>query len=346
MVSDRQAVEQRAVVWLQKRDAGSWSEHDQAELDAWLDSDANHRVAYLRLEAAWEQMNRLQALGAGYSRGYVPTAEELEASSWRALIDRSGSCTRKRTYTRWLAVAASFLVAITVGIGAYFSIDYFRGERYSTPIGGVATVPLKDGTNITLSTDSSIRVQLKDRERHIDVTQGEAFFDVAHDPSRPFIVQAGSKRITAVGTQFSVRRDRKDVRVVVTEGKVKFEDGEGPAPHRVEALLLTAGSIARASDAGVRVQSVALPQAEEQLSWRTGYVVFHATPLADAVAEFNRYNDRKIVIDDPAIAAMQLTGQFRSTNIDSFVRLLEQTFGIRVQQTEDRIVLSERHQIS
>jgi len=376
-VSDREAIELRAAAWLQKRDDGTWIDAERAEFDSWLASDTNHRVAYLRLEAAWEEMNRLQALGAGYPRGRVPTPDELGASSWGTGADQSRTDAGRpgaavRTRARWRAAAAALFAAISMGVAGYFGADHLSGDRYTTPVGGMATVPLKDGTNIILSTASRIRVQIGDRERHVDITRGEVFFDVAHDASRPFVVQAGSKRITAVGTAFSVRRDRGDVRVVVTEGKVRFDEGEGAstAPAQGPAIepgsaagtqlpssadprsaaaaaaarapiLLSAGSIAHASNAGVRIQSVALPKAEEQLSWRTGYVVFSETPLADAVAEFNRYNDRKILIKDPAIAEMRLTGKFRSTNIDTFVTLLGQSFDIHVQQSGDQIVLSE-----
>jgi len=93
------------------------------------------------------------------------------------------------------------------------------GTRYSTPVGEIASVPMRDGSKVTLNTDSQIRVTLTDSERRVDLKYGEAFFEVSKDPKRPFVVNAGGKRVIAVGTQFSVRRDANDIQVVVTEGR-------------------------------------------------------------------------------------------------------------------------------
>lgn len=331
----REAIELAAAQWLQKRDGEDWTADDEIRCNEWLDADTHHRVAYLRVEAAWREMNRLQALGAGYPRGTVPAPDQLTG---RGPLSRRRPQGHARRAMFFGSLAASLVLAITFAV--YFSADYFLGTEYSTQTGAVTTVPLKDGTNVVLSTASRIRVQLKEHERHIDLTQGEVFFEVAHDITRPFIVQAGDQRITAVGTKFSVRRDGDDVRVVVTEGKVRMESPEHSAPGAQKALLLTAGTVATSGAAGVHLEQLAPDEAEEQLSWRQGFVVFHETTLADAVAEFNRYNDRKIVIKDPKLAAIQLSGKFRATNIDTLVSLLERTYGIHVIQSSDRIILN------
>jgi transmembrane sensor len=216
-------------------------------------------------------------------------------------------------------------------------------------------VPLRDGSNITLNTDSQIRVALTGAERHIELKQGEAFFDVARDPSRPFVVVAGKQRIIAIGTKFSVQRNGDSVEVVVTEGKVRVEeasrplrrnatDTQGATPPRgaTAPVFLTAGAIALADEAGVLVQRKSLEEAETHLSWRNGVLIFRDLSLADAVAEFNRYNAHKIEIADPTVAALKVEGNFRATNADAFVRLLEDYFPIRVVAQEDRIVLSAK----
>ncbi len=123
---------------------------------------------------------------------------------------------------------------------------------------------MEDGSRITLNTDSQIRVDLTVKERRVELQQGEAFFEVAHDASRPFIVRAGNKRVIAVGTRFSVRREANDVRVVVTEGKVRVETEGDPSSTSPEPLV--AGTVAQASSAGVLVQTEPLAQAEESLS--------------------------------------------------------------------------------
>lgn len=264
------------------------------------------------------------------------------------------------------AIAASVLFAL--GIGSYIVFSP-AADRYSTPIGGIAFVPLRDGSNITLNTASKIRVDLTPQERLIDLQQGEAFFKVAKDPTRPFVVRVGNKRIVAVGTQFSVRRDSDDIRVVVIEGTVRLEsanselsgsngsgpkfesssgDGAGVTPSdgsagavMPESTRLPAGTIARASNEDVLVERGSILQAEDLLSWRQGYLRFHDTTLAEAIAEFNRYNTHSIAIDDPTIAAIRISGTFRPTNYQAFMRLLGDGYSIRAEDKGDRIVLTK-----
>ena len=174
--------------------------------------------------------------------------------------------------------------------------------------------------------------------------KGEHCFEVAKNPNRPFVVVAGSKRVIAVGTAFSVRRNGNDVRVAVTEGRVRIDDaGERPASADAGddgAATFAAGSVARATDAGVLIQHKPVPEIENDLSWRTGYLAFDKTLLADAVAEFNRYNARKIVIEDPVVAGIRVGGNFRATNIDAFVRLIESDFPIRATEDANGIILT------
>jgi transmembrane sensor len=115
----------------------------------------------------------------------------------------------------------------------------------------------------------------------------------------------------------------------------------GSTRNAESATLLTAGTIARARDAGVLIQQRPLPEVEDYLSWRSGFLTFRETSLGDAVAEFNRYNERQIVIDDPQIAAIRLSGKFRSTQFEAFVRLIEDGLPIRARYTDGRIVLTD-----
>lgn len=350
MASSRD-IEERAAEWLAKRDGGDWTGADEARLCEWLEASTLHRVAFLRLEAGWEQGNRLKALGAGLPRGEVPSVGTLEqgvvegdaASAIAGTDFRTGREARRP----WLAFAATLAVAVC-GVVLLYTAGPWAADRYATPLGGMSTVPLKDGSHVTLNTASQIRVELTERERRIELAQGEAFFDVAKDPSRPFVVHAAGKRIVAVGTQFSVRKDGKDVQVVVTEGTVRLEDAEGEAvapnlrsqPGADAGTKLTAGTMARATAGDILVQPTSLLQAEELLSWRTGYIVFREASLADAAAEFGRYNENKIVIRDPHLAAMRLTGKFRANNLEGFVRLLEESFPIEAQRISGQIVLT------
>lgn len=342
-VVDSRAIENTAAEWIIRRDSQGWSTEDDAALNEWLETSSSHRVAFLRLEAAWEHAARLQALGAGAPAGSPPPPHEWQLSP---LFEQSAvepetesqtaapAISRTRLSLTRIAFAASVLLMI--GLGFFLARD-FTMDRYATPVGGMASIPLEDGSNVTLSTASRIRVELMKNERRVDLERGEAFFVVAHDPSRPFIVQAGARRIVAVGTAFSVRRQGdNDIQVIVTEGQVRIES---PLTNDAKPVLLTAGSVARSSSTELQLNDLPVPEAENLLSWRTGYLTFDSMPLGDAIAEFNRYNSRRIRIRDPQLAALPISGKFRATNAEAFVRVLRDGFGVEAEASGDAIIL-------
>jgi transmembrane sensor len=231
-------------------------------------------------------------------------------------------------------------VLVAVGTGFYvYTTGVLSGDRYATNVGAIDTVPLADGSHITLNTDSRIRVDLAPGERRIELDRGEAFFQVAKDPARPFVVKVGNKRVIAVGTQFSVRRDDAgDIRVAVSEGKVRVET-DSPAGSAVPVLV--AGDVAQTAKTEVFVRPHATGEVEEEMSWRSGYITLRDMTLADAVAEFNRYNKRKIFIEDPALAARRVGGMFRANNPQAFLWFLNSELGVEADQTENKVVLKQ-----
>jgi transmembrane sensor len=310
-------VEEAAAAWLVRRDAGHWKASDQAELEQWLEASTAHMVAFIRLETAWQRTHRLKSLGGGAPSRAAPSTAQSRA---------------RRIRPATLLIAASVLFVAVLGVW-YLSAP---GSSYRTPVGGIASVPLADGSKIILNTDSRIRIAVTESERRIRLDHGEAFFSVRSDPQRPFIVSAGDKRVIAIGTAFSVRREEDDIRVIVTEGKVRIEQ------ERSDDVLLPAGSVVRSDHDQLMLEHKPVAEVEEALSWRTGFLTFRETTLADAVAEFNRYNARPIVIRDPRIAAIRLSGRFEATQYEAFVRLLEESFPIEVTPEEAGIVLSSR----
>lgn len=350
---DSLAIEKAAADRLARRDAGNWSPEDEAELSRWRDQSIAHRVALVRLQTAWQQADKLQALGAGMPADEVPPPGQWRLSSFASTqapafetpaaltpsLEEAAARARRTPRRRLFAMAAAIAALALVGITAVrLATD---ANSYQTAIGHTRAVPLADGSQVMLNTDTRIHVAMSPVERRIDLEQGEAFFDVAKDPARPFIVRAGANRIIAVGTKFSVLRSRNDVRVVVTEGRVRVE--KLAQSRRVpKPLQLGAGAVARVTGGVSVINERPVSEAEESLSWRSGYVVFRDTALADAVSEFNRYHTRKLVIGDPSLADMRIGGNLRLANLDAFVRVLEQGFPVRVVQQEDDILLLPR----
>lgn len=320
-MESRELAESSAANWIARRERDDWSGDDQLQLDAWIEASTDNRVAWLRVSAAWQQTSRLRSLTTS-----APHGSSSPTSSGKAV---------HRTHVRARAVAGCVVLAVAAVV-AWYLLPV--GPSYHTEIGALQAVSLTDGSRVTLDTNTRIHVDVTNTERRVDLEQGEAYFEVAKDPARPFVVIAGDKRIVAVGTQFSVRNERGEVRVLVTEGKVQVERGTGDTMRPM--MQLQAGSIARAGPDAVLVEDQPISELEQLLSWRTGRLSFDNSPLADAVAEFNRYNTRKIVIVDPAVAAIRVGGNFRATNIDAFVRLIASDFPIAATTQGEEIILT------
>ena len=342
-------IERRAADWLARRDGAGWSADDAAALEAWLARDTAHRVAFVRLQAAWTQAGRLSALGAGRADGDGPPARGAWASPRpQGHVHATGPDPqslvfaprrpRRRSPAGAFALAAALGACALAGGWAWRHLGAVDAASHATALGAVQAVPLADGSQATLASDSRIDVRLSRRERHVDLQQGEAYFEAAKDPARPFVVAAGERRVVAVGTRFSVRRDGPDLRVVVTEGTVRLESDPVDGRSR-PAALLPAGSVAIARPDGVLVRSMPLQEAAQLVDWRSGVLFFRDTTLAEAATEFNRYNARKIVIADAAVGDLRIGGSFRWANAEGFVRLLEQGFPVRAEYGRDRIVL-------
>jgi transmembrane sensor len=349
------AIEALAAQWLTRRESGSWSEADQAELDAWLDASTAHRVAFLRLDVAWSEAARLRALGAGIPAGQpaprglstgltvtpgpsMPSPQHAPATPQHAPPPRRSSALRRG----WLAAALGAAASVAVAAGLYTALmpSAPAAQAFRTDIGELRTVALADGSQATLSSDSLIETRIGARTREVVLQRGEAFFAVHKDPARPFVVHGGARRVVAVGTRFAVRQDHDTLRVVVTEGMVRMEDpdaGQHPA-----TTTLPAGSIATAGPQGARVHRGSIADAERQLDWRQGYLSFDDVALPQAVAEINRYNRRPLVLADAALDPLRISGSIRWNDPEGFARLLEREYPVRMETHAEAVILHRR----
>lgn len=347
-MADSRQIEEQAADWLARRDAEDWTAREQQSLEAWLAASARHKVAYLRLQAAWAETGRLQALAAGLPLGVTPPRRTAPPARPDARPDlrQVTFAPRERSGKRrgWQQGLAATLAVLALGSLAWGSWQLTGREQatYASAVGEIQTVTLPDGSTATLSSDSRLEVRISRGERHLALARGEAFFDVAHDTRRPFVVETDGRRVAAVGTRFSVRRDPEEIRVVVTEGKVRLESRAGPDGRAQPVSLLPAGSVATAGRNGVLVRSLPVADAERYLEWRDGFLTFDDTSLAEAAAEFNRFNTRKLELGDDAVADLRIGGNFRWSNAEGFAHLLEQGFPVRAERHADRIVLHTR----
>ena len=368
-------IEEQAAAWLVRREAPDFTAQEREAFEAWLAADSRHRAAYVRLESAWrraDRLSRLRPLDGHVDEDLLAHSpfvriEEFPARAktkgsddWCADVgalteEEGGELTesaeghapasareqpRRRPRVLFFAAAAAIaLVAIAAGI--WYAVARTGWQEYATEHGGFERVLLEDGSVVHLNTNSVMRVHMTRELREVALERGEALFKVAHDPTRPFDVQAAGTRLRAVGTEFSVRvheaaempGGQKGVEVLVREGRVAI-DPPAPKPNQPVTLppsvpTLSAGEAVTVTAKRLRVQKVAEADVSRKLSWVEGRLWFERQRLADVVAEFNRYNRRQMVIADPAIADLRIGGGFEATDPDSFIAALERTLGVR-----------------
>ncbi|MGW8189080.1 FecR family protein [Sphingomonas hankookensis] len=317
----RPEIEARAAAWLVRRDQPEWDAADDAALAAWLDESDAHKAALWRLEAGWDATARLAAMR---STPVEPVPRRFSLLNSRALQ----------------ALAASLVLLCL--FAAIALPDLLRRDppplrRFATTVGEHRALRLPDGSAVTLNTASTLRTAIDDGRRAVWLDRGEAYFDVAHDSSHPFVIHAGDRVVTVLGTRFSVRRDGRTVTVAVVEGRVRVEDAAGG--ERGRAAVITAGNVAIARGTSMLLTDRSPARVEAALSWRQGMLTFDRTTLGEAAAEFNRYNRRQIRIADARAAQIRIGGTFEATDIDAFARLLHAGFGLTVREDVDAITI-------
>jgi len=303
-------IEQHASRWLAARDARKPSVEEDTAFHYWLDADIRHRVAFLRLEAAWKRGDKLRAVR--------PLDRGVDADLLRGHRSRLP-----------LAMAASVVLALLIA-GGWFAHEKLGWRQFETRVGEFSRIVLDDGSVIDLNTDSQVRVRLAAAKRDIRLLRGEGRFQVAHDLARPFVVKAADTDVRAVGTAFSVRlRESAQIDVLVSEGTVAI------ATTRVaHAPPLNAGDAAVLLPDRMSVSRVEPTSLERRFAWTTGKLQFRGDSLGEAVAEFNRYNRRHLRLADPALAQLRVGGTFSATDPESFAAALSSAFGLRADAAD------------
>ena len=284
----------------------------KSRLAAWLKTSPEHVEEFLAVAELWDVLPDVDE---------QPSIDELIAlAAGDANVIELGSVTERprepRARRHWgLGLAAAVLAAILIGGVIQFMPEPPDPNVYTTAIGEQTSLPLADGSLVTLNTQSTLRVAYSDQFRDIHLTAGEALFDVTKDQDRPFRVITEHAVVTAVGTQFNVRNVADDVVVTVVEGVVDVEPSTAVRPAR-----LTVGQQARVASGEVAVVETAV---EKATAWRERRLVFESMTLAEVIDEFNRYNDPPLLIDDPKLRELPISGVFRANDRASFVEFLK-----------------------
>jgi len=319
-------IELQAAQWLVRRDGDDREQN--AAFTAWLTADPRHRAEYLRLATAWGRTGHLQRLR--------PVDAHIDSDILLRRRPRQGRLGGSRPF----AFAAGIALA-ALGIVLVSRVSQERNElAYRTEVGGLSRVVLADGSTVTLNTETEIRVRLLAKRREITLVRGEAQFTVVHDASRPFEVWAHGHVVRDVGTAFDVRLDSEQgMWVLVTEGQVALSGAPSNpwfTTTNPSVTMVSAGESAVVSGKSVTVSHVGASESTRPLAWQVDELSFEGETLGEAVAEFNRYNERKLRIEDPEIAGLQIGGNFQALDVDSFVAALQRSFSLTIKKSSKK----------
>lgn len=284
----------------------------------WLKKSAAHARAFEEATGIWEEARNL------------PRPRVLH-SSFRAK-------SQPRFVFLKAVAAAAALTVIAVGTVVYLQQQAGVGTR----VGEQRVLALDDGSRVILNTDTHVVVSYDNDVRRVELKGGEALFEVAREPVRPFIVNAGGRSIRALGTSFVVRRDARQLAVTLVEGKVSVSSDQSKSDDQTAAgkeavTYLNPGE--RVTFKQTQPVKKDRPQMEKLLAWQRREVALDNTVLADAVAEMNRYNRKPLEIDVPDASRMNVTGLFRAGDSLSFARAVAEAYHVEVIEEKDRIVL-------
>jgi transmembrane sensor len=322
---------QAAARWMACDDLEQSPEREQHQ--QWLEASPDNQAAWDAVQEMWGVFDAAEDndLIAAMGRAARQAKPEPVRAFWPQAIAASIAV---------VAVSATLLVGAQGGwfghagksqvVASNSAVSdpqrVFGAADYVTGRGQKTIVDLTDGTRVTLDADSAVDVAFSSGRRDVRLLKGRAFFDVAHDPAHPFAVQADNRVVTALGTQFDVRLSPDAVRVVLAQGSVSVANVVGSASLPLIKLRPGEAFAAHGAEAG----KVVLIDLDDALAWKQDVVEFENEPLAAAVAKLNRYTRAQIVIKDPKVAAMRITGLFRTGDIARFGRNVSQVLPVKL----------------
>lgn len=307
-----------AADWFSRFKRSEVSTAELTKFEAWYAQPGNDK-AYAEVEAIWL---------AGEDLTQDPRLARLLAKTLAA-HPASGSpapkARRSGRHRRWAPIAVVATLSLVVGFVWLHRGEF--GDSYQTAMGEQRLVRLADGSRLRLDTNTRLKVRLTQSERRIDLVRGQAFFEVAHDRARPFVVHAGDTTVQALGTRFDVRRDARQIRVALIEGSVKVEQ-----PHDAKRWTLAPGQ--QWSNAAVSAGPTAA-DVGAATSWVGGRLTFHKTAFADAITEVNRYTNAPVRLKDPKLAQEQINGMFDTGDVNAFVAAATELYPLEAVRRAD-----------
>lgn len=317
-----ESIESAAADWVARENGGALDTSGRRALDRWLCADERHRLAYARCQQV--------GLMADFLRDDPELRSELADLQTDRAVGRWGF-----SWKALSQVAAVMLVAVAaLLLQRHFSIEY-----YQTGIGEQRVIHLDDGSTVMLNTDSRVGVRYSGAQRSLYLDRGEAFFMVAKNPQRPFVVSVRGSEVRALGTAFNVELRAGDVRVAVTQGIVEVKADNAAGEKQRFARMLPGQGFRYVTGEPESNSGVTPVNLEQVTAWQTNKIYFDNERLEEAIAEYNRYTTRKIVLVGDELADEHISGVFNIGDAEALVFALEQGVGARIHENEQRILV-------
>jgi len=327
--------------WFVEMRVGDVDAAGRRRFDAWIRKSPEHLRAYLEVSEIWDDASLVDATRSGSSDQLI-----AKARAGAEIVPFEGTppkpplaleMTRLQpgvARRRWAAVAAGIMTAVLASVLGY---QHFHRVEYSTGIGERCAVTLADGTRIDLNSRTRLSVHFTGKQREVELLEGQALFTVAKDPQRPFLVQSGSLSVQVVGTAFDVDQRDHSTAVTVVDGRVAVSSA---GVDSVAPVLVDAGEQVIAPVHAVKRLRAAPVNISAATAWTHGELVFEGSRLADVIQEFNRHNERQIVLGDPVLSDMLISGVYASTKPDLFLRFMRAQPHVLVAESPDGIVIT------
>lgn len=333
----RAEIRAEAIEWLitfseREVDAGG-----RRRFNDWLRASPEHVAMYLRIAALWQDADRIDPEQRRDIERLVSDAStESNVYSLAPELPHDRAERPLRRFSRQTLAAAALLL-VCASLAIFLSVT-FRIPTYATNVGELRTITLEDGSIVTLNAGSRIRVSYTRTERLIELTEGQALFRVNKDPARPFVVRSNDAKVTAVGTQFDVNRKGSGIVVTVLDGRVSVigpaHESASPTPA-TPPMLVSAGEQAIVTSA--QASKHREPHPANVAAWTTGLLVFDSEPLREVARAFNRQNARQLIIEDPELQELRISGVFPASGEAPIAEFLRERFGVRIVETDAAI---------
>jgi transmembrane sensor len=316
-------IDNQALGWLRIQSERELDATERADLEAWLNEDTRHKGAYIRAMV----INNAISQAVSHQKMYPGEDRYALQSDGFGKHDEN-----RRALLKYGALAAG-VGMLGVGVSLKFANSH---TTLATSKGEFRRVALADTSVANINTASKLEVKLTKERRQITLIKGEAWFEVAKDKSKPFVVEAGNVRVRAVGTAFGVRRYQEGAEVLVTEGTVEVWTG------KVKALL-TAGQRSFVPYETAQITVAQQPQeVQRKLAWRDGNLIFTRQTLSEAVADFNRYSVKKIIIIDPALGDKRIFGQYQIDAPEQFAKDIGAYLNVPIEVSVESIIIGAK----